>query len=95
MARSGSRNSPPSENESGVTLTIPMIRGGHWLLRADQLAVDVELDEVMRSRRAVALALVGRLVVDRLAGSWATSDDPVRQRREALGDAGASAQVSA
>ena len=95
MARAGSRNSPPSENESGVTLTTPMIRAGIRLLRADQLTVDVELDEVMRLARAEALALIRGLIVDRLTRIVGHVRDPIGEGRKALGDAGARAQVDA
>src|SRR5512132_3490519 len=96
MARSGSRKAPPSENESGVTLTIPMMRASvnsSLLLGPAQLPVRRQLDEVVRLARAVPLALVGRLVVHRLSRVVRDVGDPVGQAGEALRDAGSGAQV--
>src|SRR5215207_6857106 len=53
-ARSGSRNSPPSENESGVTLTIPIRRiGPASRNREGRAAARPSLRNPARSRQAI------------------------------------------
>src|SRR4051812_36293934 len=99
IARSGSRNKPPSENESGVTLTMPISRAtrrsiaARVLLRPDQLARRIELHEVVRLAGTESLALVGRLVIDRLTRVVGDVRDPVGKATKLLGDAGPGAQV--
>src|SRR4051794_33240589 len=58
-----SRNSPPSENESGVTLTTPMTSTGSRLLAGGQLPEGV-LGDLGRRTEAIEVRRGGRVVHD-------------------------------
>jgi hypothetical protein len=71
---------------------MPMSRAT-GLLRADQVARRIELDEVVRLAAPETLALIRGLIVHRLTRLVRHVRNPVLQSRELLGDARAAREV--